>query len=277
MGSGYRALPCRLGSGHHTFPIRLHSRGGVDCVPKETVTGHLQPYHTGTHRSWRGGSPSARGGTVLTEAGGRMEGGRRAGLGPSRRGGRWDLRPVGGTEPPPLSSSLPEPLPAPSAPHLCGCQRAGAAAPAAGGGCGTSAPRPAAPGPCGPPRGRAAARSARGAPTPPCRRRRSSPPARAARAGTLCSLYRPQHLCTVILSPTHLPLSLLTSHPLRGFSACSVSLDTVSVPVPWSPFLKILCHSALHLCLTLSWSLSVSFHPHSHPHLVHVEKTNNLI
>lgn len=230
--SGYCALPSRLGSGHHTFPIRLHSRGGVDCVPKETVTGHLQPYHTGTYRSWRGGSPSASGGTVLMEAGGRMEGGHRAGLRPSRRGGRWDLRPVGGTKPPLLSSSLPEPLPAPSAPHLCGCQCAGAAAPAAGGGCGTSAPRPAAPEPCGPPRGRAAARSARGAPTPPCRRRRSSPPVRAARSGTLSSLYRPQHLCTVILSPPSAcrclsspPIPCAVSQPARSPLTRSLSMS----------------------------------------------------
>lgn len=38
---------------HLTFSVGLHSGGGVDCVSKETVTGHLQPYHTGTHGSWR--------------------------------------------------------------------------------------------------------------------------------------------------------------------------------------------------------------------------------
>lgn len=28
------------------FPVGLHSRGRVDCVPEETVTGHFQSYHT---------------------------------------------------------------------------------------------------------------------------------------------------------------------------------------------------------------------------------------
>lgn len=158
-------------------------------------------------------------------------------------------------------------------PHLCGCRCASAAAPEAGGGCGRSARRRAAPAPCGPPRARAAARSALGARTPPCRRPRWSPPVRAARGldrlfPVLPATPRALSFCPLIrqaAARSSSPTPARSLYPLLG--------------VPWSPLLRILCHSALPLSLTLSLSLclSVSSRPFSHPHLVHVEVVYNSI
>ena len=36
-----------------TFSVSLHPAGGIDGVPKQTVTGHLQTHHSGTARTCR--------------------------------------------------------------------------------------------------------------------------------------------------------------------------------------------------------------------------------